>query len=63
MKYIVAIVEELRREVEVEAKSRTQAYEIVKEKYDKEEIVLDGSDYWDTDIIAYPREGSEVYET
>lgn len=50
MKYIVEITEELRRELTVEAKSREQAYEIAKHKYDKEEIVLGGDDCVCTEI-------------
>lgn len=34
MKYVVAVTEELRRELVVEAESKEQAYEIAKRKYD-----------------------------
>lgn len=64
MKYVVAVTEELRRELEVEAESKEQAYEIVKRKYNNEEIVLDGSDYSGTEIDVWAEEGlvtSEVF--
>ena len=64
MKYVVAVTEELRRELEIEAESKEQAYEIVKRKYNNEEIVLDGSDYSGTEIDVWAEEGlvtSEVF--
>ena len=64
MKYVVAVTEELRRELEVEAESKEQAYEIVKRKYNNEEIVLDDSDYSGTEIDVWAEEGlvtSEVF--
>ena len=64
MKYVVAVTEELRRELEVEAESKEQAYEIVKRKYNNEEIVLDNSDYSGTEIDVWAEEGlvtSEVF--
>jgi hypothetical protein len=57
MKYVVAITEELQRELEVEAESKEQAYEIVKRKYNNEEIVLDDSDYSGTEIDVWAEEG------
>lgn len=53
MKYTVVITEELRRELEVEAESKEQAYEIAKRKYDEEEIVLDSSDHSDTSFDVW----------
>ena len=64
MKYVVAVTEELRRELEIEAESKEQAYEIVKRKYNNEEIVLDDSDYSGTEIDVWAEEGlvtSEVF--
>ena len=64
MKYVVAVTEELRRELEIEAESKEQAYEIVKRKYNNEEIVLDNSDYSGTEIDVWAEEGlvtSEVF--
>lgn len=64
MKYVVAVTEELRRELEIEAESKEQAYEIVKRKYNNEEIVLDDSDYSGTEIDVWTEEGlvtSEVF--
>ena len=40
----VEITETLQRIIKVNANSENEAYEIVKEKYDNEEIVLDASD-------------------
>ena len=40
----VEITETLQRIIKVKANSENEAYEIVKEKYDNEEIVLDASD-------------------
>ena len=57
MKYVVAVTEELRRELEIEAESKEQAYEIVKRKYNNEEIVLDDSDYSGTEIDVWAEEG------
>jgi hypothetical protein len=64
MKYVVAVTEELRRELEIEAESKEQAYEIVKRKYNNEEIVLDNSDYSGTEIDVWAEEWlvtSEVF--
>lgn len=53
MKYVVAVTEELRRELVVEAESKEQAYEIAKRKYDEEEIVLDSNDHSDTSFDVW----------
>ena len=53
MKYVVAVTEELRRELEIEAESKEQAYEIAKRKYDEEEIVLDSNDHSDTSFDVW----------
>lgn len=39
MKYIVAITEEFQRKLTIEAENKEQAYEIVRRKYNNEEIV------------------------
>jgi hypothetical protein len=47
-KFSIYVREILEREVEVEAKSKKEAYIKVEEMYNNEEIVLDSSDYIDT---------------
>jgi len=49
-KFTVRIVETLSRDVEVEAASEAEAIEEVQKKYDDAEIVLDASDYDETDF-------------
>ncbi len=49
MKYRVKIKEYIEREVEVEANSEKEAESIVRDKYDKEEIILDCTDWMYTD--------------
>ena len=60
MKYIVAITEELQRRLTVEAESKEQAYEIVRHKYNNEEIVLDDSDYSGTEIGVWTEEEERI---
>lgn len=50
MKYRVKIKEYIEREVEVEANSEKEAESIVRDKYDKEEIILDCTDWMYTDF-------------
>ena len=52
-KYKVEITETLQREIEVEANSNREAAYIAKELYLNEEIVLDASDYVETDINVF----------
>ena len=49
MKYRVKIKEYIEREVKVEANSEKEAESIVRDKYDKEEIILDCTDWMYTD--------------
>lgn len=49
MKYRVKIKEYIEREVEVEANTEKEAESIVRDKYDKEEIILDCTDWMYTD--------------
>ncbi|HED06245.1 MAG TPA: protein dpnD [Ignavibacteria bacterium] len=46
----IEIQEILSRIVEIDARSEDEALQKVKEMYQKEEIVLDSSDYLDTEI-------------
>ena len=52
-KYFVKIEETLSRVVEVEAKSKEEAIEMVEEKYNNEKIVLNAEDYINTNIDIY----------
>ena len=48
--YAVVITETLQRTVYIDAKSAEEAKHNVEERYHNEEIVLDWSDYQDTEI-------------
>ena len=50
------IQELLSRIVEVDAKNEDEAYRKVKEMYKKEEIVLDSSDFVETEIKKFKNE-------
>ena len=50
------IQELLSRIVEVEAKNEDEAYRKIKEMYKKEEIVLDSSDFVETEIKKFENE-------
>lgn len=50
MKYSLVIVEELKREVEIEADSEQEAREIIKQKWLNEEIVLGADDFSNVEI-------------
>jgi hypothetical protein len=50
MKYKIEITETLQKTIEVDADNLSDAISKVKELYYKEDIVLDYSDYIDTDI-------------
>jgi len=51
----IEITETLQRVVEVEANSENEAYNIVNQQYNNEEIVLDNTDFVDKaiNILAY----------
>lgn len=51
-KYLVEITETLQKQITIRANSREEAEQKVKEKYRNEEIVLDESDYVDTDFTV-----------
>jgi len=50
------IKELLARTVEIEAETEDEAFRKIKEMYQKEEIVLDSSDYVDTEINKFENE-------
>ena len=47
----IEIKETLSRIIEVKAKTENEAFAIVKQMYNDEEIVLDSSDYVDTEYL------------
>lgn len=49
-KYLVEITETLQKQITITANSREEAYQKAKEKYRNEEIVLNESDYVDTEF-------------
>jgi len=50
------IQEVLSRNIEIKARTEDEAFQKVKEMYQKEEIVLDSSDYVDTEINKFENE-------
>ena len=53
MNYKVEVKETLSRIIDIEAESESEAIIKAKSKYKKQEIVLDSSDYIDTEINIY----------
>lgn len=51
MKYCIAVQEILRKEIVVEADSIDKACDLVREKYDNEDIILDSDD-----LVSMPRD-------
>lgn len=49
-KYLVEITETLQKQITVSANSREEAEQKVKERYDNEKIILNESDYVDTEF-------------
>lgn len=60
-KYRILITETLQKVVEVEADNFADAYDLVREKYEDEEIVLDSSDFIDYSIEDYTDVLEESY--
>ncbi len=52
MKYRVLITETLQKEFEVDASSKDEALDIIKQKYKNEEIILTANDYIQTDYAV-----------
>lgn len=48
-KYRVKVKEYMEREIEIDANSEKEAEAIIRDKYNKEEIVLDCTDWVETD--------------
>ena len=53
MKYNVTIIELLEKTIEIEAENETNAIDIAKDKYNKEEVILTADDLADTDFDIY----------
>ena len=53
MKYNVTITETLEKTIEIEAENETNAIDIAKDKYNKEEIMLAADDLVDADFDIY----------
>lgn len=52
MKYTVCFRETLERTIEIEAETKEEAYDMAKEMYNKEEVVLDSDDLTEQEIIV-----------
>ena len=53
MKYIVIITEILEKTIEIEAENETNAINIARDKYNKEEVILTADDLADTQFDIY----------
>lgn len=53
MTYYVTITEILEKTIEIEAENETNAINIAKDKYNKEEVILTADDYADTHFGIY----------
>ena len=59
-KYKIRVSETLEKEVEIEANTEDIAIDIVKERYKKEEIVLDSDDFVSVDFNAVDEDDENV---
>ena len=57
MKYNVTITEILEKTIEIEAENETNAIDIAKDKYNKEEVILTADDLADTWFSLYEQQG------
>ena len=53
MKYNVTITKKKKKTIEIEAENETNAIDIAKDKYYKEEVILTADDLVDTDFDIY----------
>ena len=56
MKYNVTIIELLKKTIEIEAENETNAIDIAKDKYNKEEVILTADDLADTWFSLYEQQ-------
>ena len=57
MKYNVIIIELLKKTIEIEAENETNAINIARDKYNKEEVILTADDLADTWFSLYEQQG------
>ena len=57
MKYNVTITEILEKTIEIEAENETNAIDIARDKYNKEEVILTADDLADTWFSLYEQQG------
>lgn len=57
MKYNVTIIELLEKTIEIEAENETNAIDIARDKYNKEEVILTADDLADTWFSLYEQQG------
>ena len=57
MKYNVTITETLEKTIEIEAENETNAINIARDKYNKEEVILTADDLADTWFSLYEQQG------
>ena len=57
MKYNVTITETLEKTIEIEAENETNAIDIARDKYNKEEVILTADDLADTWFSLYEQQG------
>lgn len=60
MKYNVTITEILEKTIEIEAENETNAIDIARDKYNKEEVILTADDLADTWFSLYEQQGERV---
>ena len=56
MKYYVTITEILEKTIEIEAENETNAIDIARDKYNKEEVILTADDLADTWFSLYEQQ-------
>lgn len=56
MKYNVTIIELLKKTIEIEAENETNAINIARDKYNKEEVILTADDLADTWFSLYEQQ-------
>ena len=56
MKYNVTITETLEKTIEIEAENETNAIDIARDKYNKEEVILTADDLADTWFSLYEQQ-------
>lgn len=57
MKYNVIVTEILEKTIEIEAENETNAIDIARDKYNKEEVILTADDLADTWFSLYEQQG------